>query len=67
MTDLTERRKQMEERRLKAIPLFEKGIHRAEVARRLKVSRKTVTLWWRAWQEGSDLKGRKPPGRPLNL
>ena len=65
MTDLTENRKQMEKRRLKAKSLFEKGVSRAEVARRLKVSRKTVTLWWRAWKEGSDLKARKPPGRPL--
>jgi transposase len=65
VTDLTENRKRMEKRRLKAIPLFERGVPQAQVAKKLDVSRKTVLMWWRAWKEGSDLKGRKPPGRPL--
>ena len=67
MTRLSKNRKRMERRRLKAIPLFESGIHPAEVARRLGVSRQAVSPWFKLWKEGSDLKGTKPTGRPMKL
>lgn len=64
---LSRDRARKERRRLQAIPLFEAGITQAEVARKLKVSRQAVLRWWRAWQAGGDLKGRRPPGRPPGL
>lgn len=66
-TKLTRDRARKERRRLQAIPLFEAGTSQAEVARKLKVSRQAVTRWWRTWQAGGDLKGRRPPGRPPGL
>lgn len=66
-TKLTRDRARKERRRLQAIPLFEAGTTQAEVARRLKVTRQAVLRWWRTWQAGGDLKGRRPPGRPPGL
>ncbi|MEU0664155.1 helix-turn-helix domain-containing protein [Streptomyces lavendulocolor] len=38
--------------RLEAAGLFAEGIRPLEVARRLRVSRKSAYQWHRAWQEG---------------
>lgn len=64
---LTRDRARAERRRLQAIPLFEAGTSQAQVAKKLKVSRQAVLRWWRTWQAGGDLKGRRPPGRPPGL
>lgn len=57
----------LEKRRLRAAALLEKGIHEAEVARRVGVHRQSVNRWRRALEEsdGSALRkagraGRKP-------
>jgi len=58
-------REQMEKRRFEAIPLFEAGMKRTQVAEKLGVSRTTVHRWLKAWKGGSDLKSRKATGRPV--
>jgi transposase len=59
-------RKALEERRLQAARLFAKGLHPAEVARRLGVSRQSTSVWYRAWEaEGNrGLKRAERAGRP---
>jgi transposase len=59
-------RKALEERRLQAARLFAKGLHPAEVARRLGVSRQSTSVWFRAWEaEGNQgLKRAERAGRP---
>ena len=55
------------ERRKTASLLFAAGVHRAEVARRLGVSRMTATRWYRRWQEGGAralVRTRRPGRRP---
>jgi transposase len=58
-----------EDRRLQAAELFQQGIHQAEVARRLDVSRQTASRWHQRWQaDGTDgLRSAGPPGRTPNL
>jgi transposase len=55
----------LEERRLQAAELFAQGIHQAEVARSLGVSRQTVSRWHQRWQAGgtTGLASRGAPGR----
>jgi len=57
----------MEQRRLRAARMFERGAAQAEVARTLGVSRQSAMLWERAWKragkkglEGAGRAGRKP-------
>ena len=59
-------RKALEERRLQAARLFAKGLHPAEVARQLGVSRQSTSVWFRAWKaEGNrGLKRAERAGRP---
>src|SRR5262249_53249464 len=59
-------RKALEERGLQAARLFAKGLHPAEVARQLGVSRQSTSVWFRAWEaEGNQgLKGAERAGRP---
>jgi transposase len=45
--------------------LFARGVRRAEVARRVGVSRATATRWFRAW--GRGLVQPAPVGRPPKL
>ena len=66
--------KQLEERRLKAARLFEQGLSRAEVSRKLKVHRQSVSRWHQAWAErgakalkGAGRAGRKPRLQPVQL
>lgn len=59
---------ELEQRRMKAVKLFQKGLSQAEVARRLKVTRESVRRWWNRFAtrgSGEELKkaaraGRKP-------
>ena len=57
-------RERLQARRLHAAELFAAGVHQAEVARQLGVSRQSVHLWYRRWQaEGTDgLRSRGPTG-----
>ena len=57
-------RERLQARRLRAAELFATGVHQAEVARQLGVSRQSVHLWYRRWQaEGPDgLRSRGPTG-----
>jgi transposase len=41
---------QLEQRRIKAAKLFERGLNQAEVARQLGVHRQSVSRWYRVWQ-----------------
>jgi transposase len=57
-------RERLQARRLRAAELFAAGVHQAEVARQLGVSRQSVHLWHKRWQaEGPDgLRSRGPTG-----
>lgn len=53
----------LEQRRFKAEKLFTAGIHRAEIARRCKVTRTAVHYWYTTWQrQGKDGLRRGRPG-----
>lgn len=62
-------RKALEDRRKRAIRLFKKGVRQAEVARELKVSRQSVSVWFKQWQQHGDEALRRAPrsGRPPKL
>jgi transposase len=49
---------------LRAAELFAVGVHQAEVARQLGVSRQAVSLWYACWQSGGTdgLRSRGPSG-----
>ena len=57
--------KAMQERRRQAARLFGQGVSQAEVARRLEVSRQSVSRWYADWSEGgaAALKGAGRAGR----
>jgi transposase len=60
---------QLEERRRQAVAMVDGGLAQTEVARRLKVSARTVRKWL-AWHRGRGsrrLKARPTPGRPAQL
>jgi len=60
--------KALEQRRLKAVKLLQQGVSQAEVARRLAVSRESVSRW--AAEFGANGKAalrRKRLGRPAHL
>lgn len=55
--------KDLERRRLKAGTLFERGVHQAEIARRLDVSRAAVHYWHITWRKkGKEGLRRRRPG-----
>jgi len=56
----------LEQRRLQAARLFEKGVRPAEVARRLGVSRQSATSWQHAWEDEGvrGLRQAERTGRP---
>jgi transposase len=58
------KRQQLQARRLRAAELFAAGIHPAEVARQLGVSRQAASTWHAAWRTGgtSALASRGPTG-----
>lgn len=51
------------EARRRAAALFAQGVHRAEVARRVGISRATATNWYRIW-DGQGARALAVPGRP---
>lgn len=53
----------LEQRRQRAARLFRKGIHDAEIARRLAVTRTAVHKWHITWKRGG-LKGLRSHGHP---
>lgn len=55
----------LERRRKRAAAFFEKGLQQAEVMRELKVSRQSVSRWFKQWKKGgkSGLKGAGRAGR----
>jgi transposase len=57
-------RQQLQARRLRAAELFAAGIHPAEVARQLGVSRQSASTWQQRWKAGgtSALQSRGPTG-----
>src|SRR5487761_1148643 len=59
----------LEERRLAALALLRDGIPQAEVSRRLRVSRQSVSRWQRQWEEGGKRALHAAPrtGRPARL
>src|SRR5262245_45052679 len=64
----------LEERRLKAAMLFDRGFSQSEVARQLEVHRQSVSRWHQSWkkQGAKALKkagraGRKPRLQPPQL
>jgi transposase len=58
------KRQQLQARRLRAAELFTAGVHPAEVARQLGVSRQAASTWHAAWRTGgtSALQSRGPTG-----
>lgn len=62
-------RKERERVRVKAGKLFQKGISRAEVARRLNTTPAAVNYWHKAWktQGVQGLKSKGHPGFPSKL
>ena len=58
------RRQQLQARRLRAAELFAVGVHAAEVARQLGVSRQAASRWHAAWKAGGTnaLASRGPTG-----
>ena len=57
--------KALQRRRLRAARLLEKGVPQAEVARRLEVSRQSVSTWAKKLEtEGCEALKAKPLGRP---
>jgi transposase len=64
-----QRLKELEQRRRRAARLLESGLAQAEVARRVSVSRQSVSRWEQLWLEGGIEALRRPPrfGRPRRL
>jgi transposase len=60
--------KALEQRRLKAVKLLKQGASQAEVARRLEVSRESVSRWAAECEaNGKEALKRKRLGRPAHL
>lgn len=60
--------KALEQRRLKAVKLLKQGLSQAEVARRLEVSRESVSRWAAEFEaNGKAALQRKRLGRPAHL
>jgi len=64
----------LEKRRMEAAALFEEGRSQAEVARILKVSRQSASVWYEGWKnqgrpglKGAGRAGRKPKLSPPDL
>ena len=65
----TKRLAELRKRRYQAARLFQKGERQATVARLLRVSRQSVSRWYRQWLQGGtpDLRGSTRAGRPPRL
>src|SRR5258708_34843089 len=66
-TPIIKRAQREEQRRMQAAQLFEADLSNAEIARRLHVSRMSVSHWYQTWKEQGTqgLKARKPGRQPL--
>ena len=53
-------RDQLQARRLRAAELFAAGVHQAEVARQLGVSRQAASVWHATWKAGGPAALRSP-------
>jgi transposase len=60
---------QLEDRRLHAISLLEKGLQPVDIARKLKVDRRSVRRWKSSFLKAgkSAIKAKPAPGRPPRL
>ena len=65
----SESRESREKRRFKAAELFQKGIHQAEVARRLGVTPSAAHGWYHVWKKQGirGLRSKGHPGFPSEL
>jgi len=61
--------KELERRRLSAVPLFEQGCSNREIASRLAVRQQTVGQWRRRYKRGGEaaLRAKPASGRPPKL
>src|SRR6266542_2669206 len=61
--------KAMEQRRMRAADLFERGMIPAEIARRVGVAQQVVSEWRKAWRQGGReaLRRAGPAGRKPKL
>src|SRR5260370_14083905 len=61
--------KAMEQRRMRAAELFERGMIPAEIARRVGVAHQVVSEWRKAWRQGGReaLRSAGPAGRKPKL
>src|SRR6266545_7367835 len=61
--------KAMEQRRMRAADLFERGMIPAEIARRVGVAHQVVSEWRKAWRQGGReaLRSAGPAGRKPKL
>src|SRR5881409_3013525 len=61
--------KAMEQRRMRAADLFERGVIPAEIARRVGVAHQVVSEWRKAWRQGGReaLRSAGPAGRKPKL
>src|SRR6266480_880327 len=61
--------KAMEQRRMRAADLFERGMIPAEIARRVGVAHQVVSEWRKAWRQGGReaLRSAGPAGRKSKL
>jgi len=67
-TTAAQHRDRQQQRRLQAAELFAQGVHQAEVARRLGVSRQTASQWHARWrQDGSQGLHSQVPGARSRL
>src|SRR5258708_31125591 len=59
----------MEQRRMRAADLFERGMIPAEIARRVGVAHQVVSEWRKAWRQGGReaLRSTGPAGRKPKL
>src|SRR2546426_10696548 len=59
----------MEQRRMRAADLFERGMIPAEIARRVGVAHQVVSEWRKAWRQGgrAALRSAGPAGRKPKL
>lgn len=62
-------RAQREQVRFEAAELFVQGVTPPQVARRLRVSRKSAYAWHARWREGGvqELRSKGPSGRPSRM
>src|SRR5258708_4621452 len=67
-TPIIKRSERDEQRRMQGAELFAKDLSNAEIARRLHVSRMSVSHWYQIWKaQGTEGLKVRPPGRQRTL